>query len=293
MRPKRPAAPIDRHVALDHRLDLDRRWGRWNGSTGCVTSRQLATSRPSVTPARNERRSQAGRPVVTVFGKASDFHIPPRSARRWSRLGRVPQGPRGGHLRRRALLERLQAQPASGCSRGMSSFRPGNVSFLFMKGSPSRSCRHPNPRGETDRYGRRGRPPGWPTVVGAGEVARLPRAERAALRARDTHERGSGRSRLGKRCPSACDRAPVQRPVGSFVWSSTPQAPQGSHQPVSGLSGLDAPPLVRVRTSMCESARRSASGNPRLHESRATCESRRAARVWLAPCTASAAGGYA
>ena len=184
--------------------------------------------------------SSARPPTSTYLRDQHDAGAEPRDYRG---LGRVPQGPRGGHLRRGALLQRLQAQPASGCRRGMSSFRPGNVSFLFMKGSPSRSCRHPNPRGETDRYGRRGRPPGWPTVVGASEVARQPRAERAALRARDTHERGSGRSRLGKRCPSACDRAPVQRPVGSFVWSSTPQAPQGSHQPVSGLSGLDAPPF--------------------------------------------------
>ena len=54
-----PLSTIDRHVALDHRLDLDRGWGRWNGSTGCVTA---AGDERTERHSRQERTAISGGP---------------------------------------------------------------------------------------------------------------------------------------------------------------------------------------------------------------------------------------
>ena len=77
---------------------------------GGVGRRRTPTSRPS---------SRRAPPVVTIVGKSWDFHVTEaldttldENLAMIARLGRLPpQALRGGDLRRRALLRRLQAQP--------------------------------------------------------------------------------------------------------------------------------------------------------------------------------------
>ena len=87
-----------------------------------------ATRRPGIAAeadANLQALVEAGTPVATIFGKSWDFHVTHalettlhENLAMIARLGRLPHpARRGGPLRRRALLRRLQARTASTRSR--------------------------------------------------------------------------------------------------------------------------------------------------------------------------------
>ena len=106
---------------------------------GVQVARRSPPSAPRGGPACGRRRTrniqalvEAGPPVVTIFGKAWDFHVTAalgttldENLAMIARLRRLPpEALRGGHLRRRALLRRLQEATRTTRCRRCSRRRP-------------------------------------------------------------------------------------------------------------------------------------------------------------------------